>query len=282
MTDVQNKFNPKTAGQSQRKYSGKDRKLPDQSIKVSNMPGHIRVFIPSLPKGKEMETWDAIEEGNVISEIGFAEKFSLPCVGSDFLAFPLRERPSPKYLPEFVFGGIDLGHAYSAFQPRLVSLPIVGSKITLDPILTVDQMRVLQSYDYVRAEAMWVVQIPAPLGVAMVLRAYAPELDATTDTRGVRWKPNAVTAIAFHTSWSNDLAYVNKTTGRIGQSGLSIVLETIEDNSTDQVNTPLRATVWCAVYNIKGIVINHQEADWVGQALPGINFVPQSNTTLLK
>lgn len=136
----------------------------------------------------------------------------------------------------------------------------------------------MQSYDYVRAEAMWVVQIPSPLGVAMVMRAYAPELDATTETRGVRWKPNAVTAIAFHCSWSNDLAYVNKTTGRIGQSGLSLTLETVEDNSTDQVNTPLRATIWCAVYNLEGIVINHSEADWVGQALPGINFVPQSST----
>jgi len=278
MTDIQNKFNPKVAGRSQRNMSGNDRKLPVQSIKVSNMPGHIRIFMPSLPKGKDIDMWDAIEEGNVISEVGFAEKCSLPCVGTDFLAFPLRDRPKPRFEPQFVFGGIDLGHAYSAMQPRLISLPIVGSKITLDPILTVDQLRLIQSYDYVRADATWVVQIPSPLGVAMVLRAYAPELDSTTETRGVRWKPNAVTAIAFKTSWSNDLAYVDKTTGRIGQSGLSIVIETVEDNSVDQVNTPLRATIWCAVHDLRGIVINHTETAWVGDGLPGLNFVPQTVT----
>jgi len=66
----------------------------------------------------------------------------------------------------------------------------------------------------------------------------------------------------------------------MGQSGLSLVIENVEDNSTDSVNTPLRATVWCVVYNIEGIVINHSEADWIGQPLPGINFVPQSSTAL--
>jgi len=266
-----------TARRPARSSAGK--RLPEQNIRVSNMPGHIRVFMPSLPKGKDKDEWDAIEEGNVISEVGFVEAFDLPMVGEPILAFPLRERPKPKVLPTFTFGEIDLGYAYSAFQPQLVSLPIVGSRITLDPVLTVDQVRLIQSYDYIRAEVMWVVFIPSPLGVAMVLNAYSPELDATTKTRGVRWKPNACTAIAFHNSWSNDLAFVNRQTGRLGQSGLSIVLETMEDNTTDSVNTPLRATVYCAVYNIRGVVINHSEADWIPTNVPGLNFMPQTTPT---
>ena len=261
--------------QARRPARTADRKLPELNIRISNMPGHIRVFIPSLPKGKDMDTWDAIEEGNVISEVGFVEKVSLPCVGTDFLAFPLRDRPKPKMLPNFTFGEIDLGHAYSAMQPRLISLPVVGGKITLDPILTLEQSRLLQAYDYIRADATWVVQVPAPLGVAMVLRAHAPELDGTTETRGVRWKPNAVTAIAFSLSWSNDLAYIPKDTPRVGQSGLSIVIETVEDNSTDQVNTPLQATVWCCVHNLKAVVLGRTEAEWVGQNQAGLNFTPQ-------
>lgn len=274
MSSKQNKSSQPSSG-ARRPASARDRALPEQIIKVSNMPGHVRVFVPSLAKGKDKEEWDPITEGNVVSEVGYPSEFRVPMIGESILAFDLRSRPPPKHLPTFTFGHIHIGHTYAAFQPILVSLPIVGSKITLDPVLTVDQYALVSSYDYIRADALWVVQIPAPLGVAMILRAYAPELDTTTETKGVRWKPNAVTAIAFHQSWSNDLAFVDKVTGRMGQSGLSLVLENLEDNSIESVNTPLRATIWCCVYNIQGVVINHNENDWVGRSLPGLNFIPQ-------
>lgn len=279
MSSKQDKNNSK--GKSRRPTMQPDRRLPEQTVQVSNMPGHIRVFVPSLPKGKDIEEWDPITEGNVVSEVGFPTIWSVPMIGDSILAFELRSRPVPKHLPTFTFGEINLGYAYSAMIPRIVSLPVVGSNIVIDPVLTVDQFNLVSSYDYVRADAIWVVQIPAPLGVAMIVQAYAPELDSTTVTKGVRWKPNAVTAIAFHMSWSNDLAFVDKVSGRLGQSGLSLVLQTLEDNSIDSVNTPLRATIWCCVYNIRGVVINHSETDWIGRDLPGLNFIPQPATALL-
>lgn len=278
MSSNKNKID-KTTGNARRPAQKPDKPLPEQQIKVCNMPGHIRVFVPSLPKGKDIDEWDPITEGNIVSEVGFPTEWSAPMVGESILKFDLRTRPPPKHLPTFTYGCIDLGNTYSAFQPILVSLPVVGSKITINPVLTVDQFALVSSYDYIRADAVWVVQIPSPLGVAMIMRAYAPELDNTTETKGVRWKPNAVTAIAFHQSWSNDLAFVDKVTGRVGQSGLSLVLETLEDNSIDSVNTPLRATVWCCVYNIQAVVINHSETDWVGREIPGLNFIPQPVST---
>lgn len=277
MSSKKNKTEQSSGG-ARRPVSAPDRPLSEQTIKVSNMPGHVRVFVPSLPKGKDLAVWDPIEEGNLVSEVGFPGVWSVPMIGESILAFELRTRPPPKHLPTFTFGDVNLGFTYAAFQPILVSLPVVGSSITLNPVLTVDQYALVSHYDYIRADAIWVVQIPSPLGVAMILRAYAPELDTTTETKGVRWKPNAVTAIAFHQSWSNDLAFVDKETGRMGQSGLSLVLQTLEDNSIDSVNTPLRATVWCCVFNIQGVVLNHSETDWVGQELTGLNFIPQPVT----
>ncbi|UCR92510.1 MAG: hypothetical protein [Apis nora virus 2] len=256
-----------------RSSKGSSKSLPVVNMRVYNFPRHIRVFVPTLPKS--LEDNHAIDEGNVVSEVGFGKVVSIPAVGTPFLAYPLRERKPPRHLPTFVRGGLDLGDAFSAMVPRHFPVPAVGERVTINPILTHQQSGLMTStnrYHFVRADVKWVVAVPAPLGTALILRGFAPEFDESTVTRGVRWKPAAQNAIAFSMDWSNDIAFLETGEPRQGSSGLSLCIETVEDNSTESVNTPLIMTVWCCVHNVK--LTGLRNPTMADQNIPVLNFTP--------
>lgn len=254
--------------------------LPQTAITVYNMPGQNRVFLPTVPRTPEDD--DSIESGSTVSEVGFSEIVRLKCLGHTIAAYNLRSRRKGRSLPMYIRGGCSIGETFSQMIPIIVSLPTVNNVITIDPVLPrrmLDFVTASSGYEFIRAQVVWVVHIPSPLGTALILRAWAPELDATTETRGVRWKPQSNTAIAFKMDWSSDIPFVRNTQTltavRDGQSGLSLKIQCVEDNSTEAVNTPLTATVWCCVYNVTmSGQRNFTEAD--RGALLALNFKPQS------
>nr|UGO57137.1 MAG: hypothetical protein 2 [Riboviria sp.] len=246
---------------------------PTTNIVVMDMPLRIRACFPTLISGDDDE---AIQEGFVVTEVGKPATVKLRCYDKPFGSYHLRA-PRTNQMPTHIFGKCLLNDAYSAFLPRVYKAPAVGSTITIDPVVTAGQLSIIKMYNYISADVHYIMHVPSPLGVGIYLHVFAPELDDTTVTRGVRFKPSSVNTIAFSLPWSNDLMMVPNTKPRFGQCGGSLRLRTVEDNSISTVSTPLSITVFCCVTNIKLAGFNMRDTD--GKTVGGLNFAPQPRMT---
>jgi hypothetical protein len=244
---------------------------PVQTISVLDMPLRARLGIPTL-NNLEL-TKQLIDNGSIVTEVGDPEVVSLDSWDQPITCFCLRA-PRQTMYPKFIFGGCRMGQAYSSFTPKLMSAPAVGSRIVIRPWVTVGQQSSLSLYKFAKATVHWMIHIPAPLGTGIYLKAFAPEFDLTTETRGVRWKPSEATTIAFSLPWSNDLSLVPIADGRLGQSGGSLVVETIEDNSVAELNSPINMTVFCCVTDIDMTGYNATSLSGAEGALAFLNFMP--------
>nr|AWA82260.1 hypothetical protein [Drosophila melanogaster Nora virus] len=242
---------------------------PTQTVHIYDMPLRVIAGLSTLAKTTEDD--DNTSTGIVVSEVGDPQVVKHPAWIDPFVAYQLRA-PRQTITPDFIFGRADIGNAFSAFLPRRFSAPAVGTRLVIDPVCTYQQYATLGLYNYFHADFIYIVHVPAPLGTGIYLKIYAPELDNTTVTRGIRFKPSASPTVAFTVPWSNDLSTVQTTVGRVGQSGGSIVIETIEDNSNETVNTPLSITVWCCMANVKAT--GYAIADTSTYNYPGMNFIP--------
>jgi len=240
-----------------------------QAIVVRDMIHCIRDGLSELEEDPVFEGAD-VEIGAVISEVGKVIKKTLPAYSKPMDVYPLRKRRKYK-LPGHVFGKAHLGDAFSAFIPILFKAPAVGSRIILNPKVTHQQREFMSLYKFVQADATWFIVTPSPLGTGIMLRAYAPEFDLTTETRGVRWRPASARPIGLDLPWSNDLSVIPLDKGRAGQSGLSLVIETVEDNTLTEVGTPLDMVAFCCVHNVhlSGLINVQSEVE-----IPGLNFTP--------
>jgi len=216
-------------------------------IRILDGPLRLRLGLTSLPSSSDEDTH--IEDGMVVSEVGFATAKSHPAYPKPFVSYDLRA-PRVNKIPSFIFGSMQLADAYGAFLHKIISAPAVGANIVVNPYFTPMQAKLIADYSFISYDVHWIMHIPAPLGTGTYLEVYAPELDSTVKTRGVRFKPSVSSSIAFHLPYSNDLSLVPIGVGRKGQCGGSIVIKTIEDNSSDSLNTPLNITLFCCVYNI--------------------------------
>ncbi|ASM93994.1 putative ORF4 [Caledonia beadlet anemone Nora virus-like virus 1] len=240
-----------------------------QEIRIFDMPRCLRSGFTALPRvGRD----PSLDNGNIISEVGEPIYIRTPACMDDFQAYPLRKHRKVK-LPDHVFGKADFGNAFSAFLPRVVSLPAIGTSIVLQPRVTPEQATLINLYRNAHADFIWIVHIPSPLGVGVLVEVYAPEIDLTTKTRSVRFRPAGVNTIAFHVPWSSDLSVVPRTAGRIGQSGGAITIRVVEDNTTDQVNTPLAVTVYQACVNVRCNTKVPSTIEF--ETIPGFEFIPQ-------
>lgn len=241
---------------------------PDQKITIRDMPHRIRGTFGNL-SSKEM-TQNA-EAGRVISEVGDGTFVSHPAMESKFYAYKLRQKRTYK-VPGHVFGKAHIGDAFSAFLSIPFTVPAVGSSITLNPVVTYEQSVLLNLYKYTHASAYWIVVVPSPLGTGLMLRAYAPEVDVTTETRGVRWRTQTMPCVAFDLPWSNDVTMISKDAPRQGQSGLSLKIQTVEDNSVVDLNTPITGVAFCCVHdlNLSGL----RETNFDPVRILGLDFSP--------
>lgn len=239
-----------------------------QEIKIYDMPRCLRSGFTTLPRvGRD----PSLDNGNIISEVGEPIYVRTPACHDDFLAYPLRKKRNVK-LPMHVFGKADFGDAFSAFLPRTVSLPAIGTAIVLQPRVTPEQQILMNLYRNVQADFVWIVHIPSPLGVGVLVEVFAPEIDLQTKTRSVRFRPAGCNTVAFHVPWSNDLSVVPNNRGRVGQSGGAITLRVVEDNTTDQVNTPLSVTIYQATINVRCNTKVPASTEWA--SFPGLEFTP--------
>lgn len=232
------------------------------------MPYRIRGEFGDLSK-EDME--NNAEEGRAITEIGGGEFVTHPAMEKRFFTYPLRKKRTYK-VPGHVFGKAHIGDAFSAFMSVSFTVPAVGSSITLNPIVTHEQLQLINLYKYINADAYWIIVVPSPLGTGLLLRAYAPEIDITTETRGVRWRPQTLPVIAFSLPWSNDLTMVPNGQPRVGQSGLSIKIQTVEDNNVADLNTPMMGVAFCCVYNLNLSSLN--ESNYDPSPVQGLSFLP--------
>jgi hypothetical protein len=243
---------------------------PTQLVHVYDMPLRVIAGLSTLAKTPAED--NNTETGIVVSEVGEPVLTTHPAWADSFVSYPLRA-PRVCFTPDFIFGGMDLGNAYSAFLPRRFPAPAIGTRLVINPIVTKAQEMLINMYNYVHANFHYIVHVPAPLGTGIYLKVYAPELDETTVTRGIRFKPSAQPTIAVSLPWSNDFSQVPISKPRLGQSGGSLVIETIEDNSSEQVNTPLQITVWCCVSDVK--LTGYAVSTTNGFPITGFNFRPQ-------
>lgn len=240
---------------------------PKQVIEIFDMPRRLRAgFLSLVKEGKD----PSIANGNIITEVGEPVRIGLPSYCEPFLAYELRAKRKVR-IPQHVFGKMRLGNTYSAFLPRVISVPTIGTAILLQPRVTPEQSTLIQMYKYINAHVCWIIHVPAPLGVGLLLEVYAPEIDLTTKTRGVRFRPSGVNTIAVVCPWSNDLSVVDRTTGRIGQSGGAISIRTVEDNTVETVNTPLNITVYQTVFDVN--CTQKIPSDKEFESIVGLNFI---------
>jgi len=242
----------------------------DQKIIIKDMPYRIRGELGNL--SSEDNTYNA-EKGRVISEVGDGKFYSHPAMDKRFYAYELRKRRKYK-IPGHVFGKAFVGGAFSAFMPIRFTVPAVGASITLNPVVTTEQRSIINLYKFINADAFWVICVPSPIGTSLLLKAYAPEFDVTTETRGVRWRTQNMPSIAFSVPWSNDLTMIPNDLGRGGQSGLSIKIQCIDDNTLSTVASPLTGVAFCCVYNLA--LSNLRETDYDPVSVGGLNFTPTS------
>ncbi|UHK03070.1 MAG: hypothetical protein GABNV1_gp4 [Guiyang argiope bruennichi nora-like virus 1] len=246
---------------------------PTMNIHVYDMPLRVIAGLSTLAKTPEED--DSIQSGIVVSEVGEPQIVTHPAWCDSFISYPLRAKRSLR-TPDFLFGGSDLGNAYSAFLPRRFAAPAVGTRLVIDPVVTKAQQTLINMYNYIHANVHYIIHVPAPLGTGIYLKIYAPEIDNTTVTRGIRFKPSGLPTVAVSLPWSNDFSTVPIATPRSGQSGGSLVIETIEDNSNETVNTPLQITVWCCVSDVQ--LTGYAIADTLGYSIPGLNFKAATTT----
>lgn len=245
-------------------------------ITIFDHPLRHRLGLSTLLKVGQED--NRIEKGDLVSEVGEALPMHIETYCDDFLTFYLRA-PRINKTPSFIFGSAILGDAFSAFTPKIFSLPAVGSNLTVDPWITEGQKILISMFSYLSFDVTWIIHVPSPLGTGIYLKVYAPEIDSTTETRGIRYKPSSNPTLAVTCPYSNDISLVNIATGRDGQSGGSIIIHTIEDNSIETLNTPLTATIWCCVHNIR-MTGYHIEKD-IAEA-KGLAAIPVKVTSSLE
>lgn len=248
----------------------------DTKIIVRDNPRVFRNFLPTLPNPATIRT--AIENGNIIPETSIDSiNNTVLALQMPFTAFALRARRNVR-LPTHVFGALELGNAYSAFISIPFELPAVGTSIILDPKITAHQSHMIDMYRFCQADAYWIICVPSPLGTAYILRATAPEFDKSTKTRGVRWKPASFNTMALYLPWNSDISVVPTEVGRPGSSGLSLKIETVENNTSLTVQENISAVAYCLVTNVglTGLKTSTSDnfGDMKGVSLKGLNFQP--------
>lgn len=244
-----------------------------QTVEIYDMPRRVRAGFSSLLR---QHPDPSLDNGNIISEVGEPVLLDLPCWDGPFLAYELRKTRKLK-LPSHMFGKQTVGDAYSAFLPRVVSVPPIQTSIVVQPLVTPEQADLIRQYRGINAHVVWIVHIPSPFGVGLLLEFYCPEIDKDTKTRGVRVKPGGANTFAFMCPWSSDVTFVNQDAPRPGQSGGALAIRTVEDNTAENVNTPLNITLYQAVVWVNTVgKINRGDT---GVSIPGLNFSPVTPST---
>lgn len=219
---------------------------PIQNIKVYDMIRRVRNGFVSLNPER---TKAALNGGIITSEVGNFQVMNFPQWDGPIAVFPLRKSRKNKF-PDHVFGKMELGDAFSAFLSQTIPLPPVGTTTLIQPRVTSQQFDLINLYQTVRADSVYILHLPMPIGSAVTLRIFPPEIDSSTETKGIIWRPAEHTTVALFLPHSNDLAQILTDQPRPGQSGLALKIELLDDNTTSNVETPLNILVLQCTLNV--------------------------------
>jgi hypothetical protein len=226
-----------------------ERQSGSEVIKVIDRP-EWSASLPGLLSSTDAAN-DIISEGGAVSEVGFAEM--RPLLGKKFPMWELRKSRIGR-MPSHRFGKMFISEAFSIPVRIPFTLPPAGGNISLNPVTSTWQHVMMDWYRGYAADVSWVIHVPEPLGSAHLLYAYAPEISAATETRGFRWKTVSSPTQAFFLGWSNVQPLKIKQTAddtSVGFPGGTLVIKTIESNTSSSVVLPIQAVAWCYVHNIR-------------------------------
>jgi len=215
---------------------------------------------------------ETIDNGGIITNVGQPEQYDIGNVLPVFKMINNKERD----IPDHQYGKLDMHNVFSAWDEGVnYVVPAVNEVITIQPRINNFQLAMVNMFTNFRAGALYFVKLTMPIGAAVQLEVYAPELDETTTTRGVIWKSNTVTGILFYLPYSSDVNVTEINKPRLGQSGLSLKIKTILNNSSNTVGA-LTMTIYSMIVDIKAtrfIPVKYSEVP------AGFKFAPQPKPT---
>lgn len=217
------------------------------TMKVYDMPGWLATLPPSLPTS--LKTLEAsLNDGSIISEVGKPVILDYPMWKGKIAGFQLRA-PLKKKMPSHMFGKFFIGDGFAALQDRIHQLPVLDKPLILDPVMTKGQARMCEMGSKIRADALWILHVPCPLGTAIELRLSCPQIDAEAKTRGILWKPMTCNTIALYVPWRSDQWLRTDDVNRQGP-GLSVKVELISNSSNSDLVAPLNMLSLSAICNL--------------------------------
>jgi hypothetical protein len=241
------------------------------SISFSNLP--VQATAPEF-LNTPMDPPGAIE-----SEVGDpAPVPNIPFNGKTTLdAYFLRSERKGKgrRVPSHQFGKMRMGNAFCSFALDVYNIPAVGTKVTIQPKMRATQRHLCNLYRYMRADALYIIQVPTVLGMSGKFFIYAPESDANARTRGVYWQWSSSGYIVLYLPFSSDLPVQNRDVPRQGMCGLSLCIENQIDNTSEGPVSPLTFNVWSCVMNIQ--CTEYMQDPTASEVYTGLRFTPVEN-----
>lgn len=217
--------------------------------------------------------------GSIESEVGPpATVPNVPLNGqTTFQAYFLRSerRGKGRRVPHHQFGKMRLGNAFCSFSLDVYNIPAVGTKVTIQPKMRAGQVTLCNLYRNMRADALYIIQVPTVLGMSGKFFIYAPESDPSTKTRGVYWQWSSSGYIVVYLPFSSDLPIQRRDSPRQGMSGLSLCVENQIDNTSEGPVAPLKFNVWSCVMNVQ--CTEYTQNPTSTDVYKGLQFTPVEN-----
>jgi hypothetical protein len=170
-------------------------------------------------------------------------------MGGKFALYDLR-KPRKDKMPFVKPGKAYVGDTLSTFIPRYLAVPVVGTDVNLPARWNRFQENLATSWECIRGDAIYIITVECPIGVALILEASVYMTDLKTKVRGVRWKPHVTPSIAFRVPYESLLSMQHRDYQPPGNSGLNLKITTVEDNSTEEAVAPLNMLVHNAFVNM--------------------------------
>lgn len=205
--------------------------------------------LPNLPDAA-MLNFEQVVTKNLHSDVGIS---TVKTWFGSTPGFVLRKSQiSPKTRPYTPWGSLLMPDGLGCHYSGILNIPAAGTSLYIHPSMHIELSSMIERYQCVRADVTYIINAPMPLGASLLLEMMAPEIDASTQTRSVRWKPGTLPCVAATIGWDSDVPIIRKSTAsRKGHPGLSLQLSCVEDNSVDTVHKPLQAQIWIYVHNVE-------------------------------
>nr|QIJ25854.1 hypothetical protein [Warroolaba Creek virus 1] len=234
--------------------SKNNQKLVVKTITAINRPHDAHRFPGLVAAGDSLiETDDPMLMSGAVSnsEVGNARPFRTQF--GTYLGYQMRGRRKQK-IPSHLFGKVNLGDAFSYFDTQILKLPAVGGSLHIQPFCSAFQRLLIDACYSCTADAQIILKVDEPFGGSQLIELYCPEMDETSKTRGLRWKPSIQSSILLNIPFSSDVRFrLNASSDakqRIGFPGLGVMLRVIEESSTETLVKPLNITVFTCINNL--------------------------------